>query len=90
MKKLTFGHSPDSDDAFMYYPLDLPEKIDTEGLHFEQILSDIETLNKKAKEAVYDATAISVAGYPDIADDYAIMASGGQKKNSLWMSYQNR
>jgi len=76
MKKLTFGHSPDSDDAFMYYPLDLPEKIDTEGLHFEQILSDIETLNKKAKEAVYDATAISVAGYPDIADDYAIMASG--------------
>ncbi len=38
MNALTFGHSPDSDDAFMYYPLDPPEKIDTEGLHFKQIL----------------------------------------------------
>ncbi len=76
MSTLTFGHSPDSDDAFMYYPLDIPEKIDTEGVHFRQILDDIETLNNAAMKEKYDATAISVAGYPDIADNYAIMASG--------------
>ncbi len=76
MSTLTFGHSPDSDDAFMYYPLDIPEKIDTEGVHFRQILDDIETLNNAAMKGKYDATAISVAGYPDIADNYAIMASG--------------
>ena len=61
MNTLTFGHSPDSDDAFMYYPLDIPEKIDTEGLHFKQILKDIETLNSRAMEKRYDATAISLA-----------------------------
>ncbi len=76
MNTLTFGHSPDSDDAFMYYPLDIPEKIDTEGLHFKQILKDIETLNSRAMEKRYDATAISLASYPDIAENYAIMASG--------------
>jgi len=76
MNTLTFGHSPDSDDAFMYYPLDPPEKIDTEGLHFKQILKDIETLNSRAMEKRYDATAISLASYPDIAESYAIMASG--------------
>lgn len=76
MSMLTFGHSPDSDDAFMYYPLDIPEKIDTEGLHFRQILDDIETLNNAAMEEKYDATAISIASYPDIADKYAIMTSG--------------
>ncbi|WP_291490290.1 MqnA/MqnD/SBP family protein [Desulfurella sp.] len=75
MKKLTLAHSPDSDDAFMFYALNI-NAIETHGYAFEQILSDIQTLNEKALEAVYDITAISLAVYPLIQDKYDILKSG--------------
>ncbi len=75
MKKLTLAHSPDSDDAFMFYALNI-NAIDTHGYSFEQILSDIQTLNEKALEETYDITAISLAVYPFIQDKYDILKSG--------------
>lgn len=75
MKKLTLAHSPDSDDAFMFYALNI-NAIDTHGYEFEQILSDIQTLNEKALDGVYDITAISLAAYPLIDDKYDILKSG--------------
>lgn len=75
MKTLTLAHSPDSDDAFMFYALN-KNAIDTHGYAFEQILSDIQTLNEKAMSAVYDITAISLAVYPLIDDKYDILKSG--------------
>jgi 1,4-dihydroxy-6-naphthoate synthase len=75
MKKLTLAHSPDSDDAFMFYALNI-NAIETHGYEFEQILSDIQTLNEKALNGVYDITAISLAAYPLIEDKYDILKSG--------------
>ncbi len=75
MKTLTLAHSPDSDDAFMFYALNI-NAIDTKGYSFEQILSDIQTLNEKAFDAIYDITAISLAVYPFIEDKYDILKSG--------------
>jgi len=73
--KITLGHSPDSDDAFMFYAL-ARGKVDTEGYEFEHILKDIETLNRWALESRLDVTAISVHGYPYVADQYAILPHG--------------
>ncbi len=75
MKTLTLAHSPDSDDAFMFYALNI-NAIDTKGYSFEQILSDIQTLNEKAFDEIYDITAISLAVYPFIEDKYDILKSG--------------
>ena len=58
MKTITVAHSPDSDDAFMFYGL-ATNKLETEGLKFEHTLKDIQTLNEDAKKGVYDVTAIS-------------------------------
>jgi 1,4-dihydroxy-6-naphthoate synthase len=69
------GHSPDSDDAFMFYAL-AEHKIDSDGFAFEHILRDIETLNQWAREGRLEITAISVHAYAYVADKYAILSHG--------------
>ncbi len=76
VREITVAHSPDSDDAFMFYAL-ATNKIRTPGLRFTHTLCDIETLNQKAREGVYDVTAISFHAYPYIQDNYALMSCGG-------------
>ena len=72
---IRLGHSPDSDDAFMFYGL-AEGHVDTEGLRFEHILRDIETLNQWALEGRLEITAISVHAYAHVADKYAILSHG--------------
>lgn len=74
-RTITVAHSPDSDDAFMFYAL-ANDKIDTENLRFEHVLEDIQTLNEKAMRGVYDVTAISFHAYAYIADRYALLPHG--------------
>ena len=76
VREITVAHSPDSDDAFMFYGL-ATSKVRTPGLRFTHTLCDIETLNQKAREGVYDVSAISFHAYPYIQDKYALMACGG-------------
>jgi len=77
IKEIKIAHSPDSDDAFMFYGL-ATNKIRVPGLKFTHVLCDIETLNRKAlDEAYYDVTAISFHAYPYLQDRYALMPSGG-------------
>jgi 1,4-dihydroxy-6-naphthoate synthase len=75
-REITIAHSPDSDDAFMFYGL-ATNKVRVPGLRFTHTLGDIETLNHKAREGVYDVTAISFHAYPYIQDLYALMSCGG-------------
>lgn len=72
---LTLGHSPDPDDAFMFYGL-AAEKIDTGRWRFEHILQDIQTLNDRARRGELDITAISIHAYPYVADRYALTNCG--------------
>lgn len=72
---IKIAHSPDSDDAFMFYAL-AKEKIDDQGFQFEHILSDIETLNQKAKAGTYEVSAISFHAFPQVASRYALLPSG--------------
>src|SRR5499427_1529464 len=76
VREITVAHSPDSDDAFMFYGL-ATHKVRTGGLRFTHTLGDIETLNQRARAGVYDVTAISFHAYPYIQDKYALMACGG-------------
>ncbi|HEX6494437.1 MAG TPA: MqnA/MqnD/SBP family protein [Acidobacteriaceae bacterium] len=77
IREITIAHSPDSDDAFMFYGL-ATNKVRVPGLKFTHTLTDIETLNQKAiHEAHYDVTAISFHAYPYLQDNYALMACGG-------------
>jgi 1,4-dihydroxy-6-naphthoate synthase len=69
------AHSPDSDDAYMFYAL-ATRKVRSTRLTFSHVLADIETLNTKARQGVYELTAISYHAYPYVADRYALMASG--------------
>jgi 1,4-dihydroxy-6-naphthoate synthase len=74
---ISVAHSPDSDDAFMFYGL-ATNKVRVPGYRFNHTLCDIETLNRKAREeAFYDLTAISFHAYPYIQDNYALMGCGG-------------
>lgn len=75
MRTLTVAHSPDSDDAFMFYAL-AQEKIDTGDLHFTHELMDIETLNHLAHEGRYDITALSFHAYCYLTDKYALLPCG--------------
>ena len=75
-REITVAHSPDSDDAFMFYGL-ATNKVRVPGLRFTHTLCDIETLDQKAKEGVYDVTAISFHAFPYIQDKYALLPSGG-------------
>ena len=74
-RTLTLGHSPDSDDAFMFYGL-ASGHVDTGGLEYRHILKDIQTLNEWAKEGRLDTTAISVHAYAYVASNYAILNHG--------------
>jgi 1,4-dihydroxy-6-naphthoate synthase len=76
VREISVAHSPDSDDAFMFYGL-ATNKVRTPGLRFMHTLCDIETLNQKAREGVFDVTAISFHAYPYVQDKYALMACGG-------------
>jgi len=69
------GHSPDSDDAFMFYAL-THDRIDTGGLRFVHQLEDIETLNKRARAGELEVSAISIHAFAYVADRYALLASG--------------
>jgi 1,4-dihydroxy-6-naphthoate synthase len=77
-REITIAHSPDSDDAFMFYGL-ATNKVRVPGLRFTHTLCDIETLNRMAMDGdgSYDVTAISFHAYPYIQDKYALMPSGG-------------
>lgn len=74
-QEIVSAHSPDSDDAFMFYGL-ATKKVRSSKVTFRHVLSDIETLNRKAMEGVYDLSAISYHAYPYVADKYVLMASG--------------
>ncbi len=73
--KLTIAHSPDSDDAFMFYGL-VGGGVAANGFEIEQVLADIETLNRAALEGQYDVTAVSFHAYPHVADRYALLPHG--------------
>jgi len=74
-RTIRVGHSPDSDDAFMFYAL-THDKFDTGGLKFVHQLEDIETLNRRAMEGELEVSAVSIHAYAHLADRYALLASG--------------
>ena len=74
--KISLAHSPDSDDAFMFYGL-ASGHVPSEGLEIEHVLADIETLNRRALEGRHEVTAISFHAYPYVADRYRLMPCGG-------------
>jgi 1,4-dihydroxy-6-naphthoate synthase len=74
-REIVAAHSPDSDDAFMFYAL-ATKKVRSPKLTFRHILEDIESLNRKAVDGLYDLSAISYHAYPYVADKYVLMASG--------------
>src|SRR5216683_3375907 len=78
VREVSIAHSPDSDDAFMFYGL-ATNKVRVPGLRFTHTLCDIETLNRKAMEGdgAYDVTAISFHAYPYVQENYALLSSGG-------------
>jgi len=73
--EIVSAHSPDSDDAFMFYGL-ATKKVRSPKVTFRHVLEDIESLNRKAVEGVYDLSAISYHAYPYVASKYVLMASG--------------
>lgn len=73
--EIVSAHSPDSDDAFMFYGL-ATKKIRSSKVTFRHVLEDIESLNRNAMAGKYDLTAISYHAYPYVADKYVLMASG--------------
>ena len=74
-RKFTLGHSPDPDDAFMFYGL-AKELIPTPGFQFEHILQDIQTLNERATRGELDISAVSIHAYAYVCDQYALLPSG--------------
>ena len=77
IREISIAHSPDSDDAFMFYGL-ATNKVRVPGVKFTHTLTDIETLNHRAiNEAFYDVTAISFHAYPYLQENYTLMACGG-------------
>jgi len=74
-QKISLAHSPDSDDAFMFYAL-AEGKIDDGGFDFVHELSDIETLNQRTARGELDVSAVSFHAYPEIAADYALLPHG--------------
>ncbi len=73
--KITVAHSPDSDDAFMFFGL-ASGAVRTDGFEVDQVLSDIETLNRAAFEGRYEVTAVSFHAYAHLADRYALLPHG--------------
>ena len=74
-RRISIAHSPDSDDAFMFYAM-TQGKLDTSGLVFDHVLEDIETLNQAAFEGRHEITALSLHAYAYLAERYALMPSG--------------
>jgi len=74
-RTISLAHSPDSDDAFMFYGL-ATHKIDTGDLEFEHTLQDIQKLNEEARRGTYDVTAISFHAFAYVADKYALLPHG--------------
>src|SRR5213594_4762490 len=74
-RTLTLGHSPDPDDAFMFYAL-AKKLVPTHGLRFEHILQDIQTLNERATRGELDISAISIHAYAHVSDKYALLPTG--------------
>jgi 1,4-dihydroxy-6-naphthoate synthase len=72
---ITVGHSPDPDDAFMFYAL-AHDKLDTGSLQFRHVLQDIETLNRRALQGELEVTAVSIHAYALLVDKYALLPSG--------------
>src|SRR5215472_690999 len=73
--EIKLAHSPDSDDAFMFYAL-ATHKLPTPGYKYTHVLSDIQTLNEAALKETYDVTALSFAAYPAIRDKYVLLDCG--------------
>jgi len=91
-RTISVAHSPDSDDAFMFYGL-ATNKLETDGLKFEHTLKDIQSLNEAARNGVYDVTAISFHAYAYIADKYALLPHGasiGDKYGPIVVSKEPR
>ena len=74
-RPLTLGHSPDPDDAFMFYGL-AKELVPTHGFRFEHILQDIQTLNERATRGELDISAVSIHAYAHVCDQYVLLPSG--------------
>jgi 1,4-dihydroxy-6-naphthoate synthase len=92
VRTIRLAHSPDSDDAFMFYGL-ATNKLETDGLKFEHTLKDIQSLNEDAKNGVYDVTAISFHAYAYVADKYALLPHGasiGDKYGPILVSKEQR
>ena len=75
MQTLTLGHSPDPDDAFMFYAL-AKDLIPAHGFRFDHLLQDIQTLNERATRGELDISAISIHAYAHVADSYALLPTG--------------
>jgi 1,4-dihydroxy-6-naphthoate synthase len=75
VREITLAHSPDSDDAFMFYAL-ATHKLQTPGYKYTHTLSDIQSLNEAALTETYDVTAVSFAAYPSIRDKYVLLDCG--------------
>jgi 1,4-dihydroxy-6-naphthoate synthase len=75
MTKITIAHSPDSDDAFMFYGL-ASGAVDTEGFEIAQVLADIETLNRAAVSGTYEVTAVSFHAFAYLSEKYALLPHG--------------
>jgi 1,4-dihydroxy-6-naphthoate synthase len=73
--RIRVGHSPDADDAFMFYGL-AAGKIDTGDLEIVQVLDDIESLNRRARDGELEVTALSIHAYPSLSERYALLPSG--------------
>src|SRR5438477_6983134 len=92
IRTVTVAHSPDSDDAFMFYGL-ATHKLETDGIKFEHTLKDIQTLNEDAKKGVFDVTAISFHAYAYVSDKYALLPHGasiGDKYGPIVVSKEPR
>lgn len=92
VRTISVAHSPDSDDAFMFYGL-ATNKLDTGNLKFEHTLKDIQSLNEDAKNGVYDVTAISFHAYSYVSDKYALLPHGasiGDKYGPIVVSREPR
>src|ERR1043165_2012362 len=92
IRTISVAHSPDSDDAFMFYGL-ATHKLETDGLKFEHVLKDIQSLNEDAKNGVYDVSAISFHAYAYVADKYVLLPHGasiGDKYGPILVSKEPR
>lgn len=87
-KVITFGHSPDADDAFMFFGL-AKGKVGIEGYEIQHVMEDIESLNRRSETGDLDVTAISAAHYPNVASKYRVMSCGasvGRKYGPVMVS----